>query len=81
MRRKPETILPLVRWIGCRGLRSVFWVGYHLALVVAIIVFLDLWWKARKWGIAFAILPDLDWIFIHEQEIFHIKIAFYRPPQ
>lgn len=57
-----------------------FWVGYHAAVVVTSIVFLFLWWKNCKWGIVFAVLPDVDWIFIHGQEIFHFDIFFYRQP-
>jgi hypothetical protein len=60
--------------------RSPIWVGYHAALVVVTIVFLYWWWKPYKWGIIFANLPDLDWVFIHAQEIFHFRIPFYRQP-
>jgi hypothetical protein len=60
--------------------RSPFWVGYHLAVLLATIVFLYLWWRGFRWGIAFAILPDLDWIFIHGQEILHFEISCYRQP-
>lgn len=60
--------------------RSPFWVGYHLALLLTTILFLYLWWRQFRWGIAFAILPDLDWVFIHGQEIFHFTIPFYRRP-
>lgn len=59
---------------------SAFWVGYHLSLLATAIVFLCLWWRQYKWGIIFANLPDVDWIFIHGQEIFHFKIPFYRQP-
>src|ERR1035441_2793199 len=31
-------------------------------------------------GIIFASLPDLDWVFIHAQEIFHFQVPFYRQP-
>lgn len=59
---------------------SPFWVGYHAAVLMTSILFLFLWWKKYKWGIAFAALPDVDWIFIHGQGIFHIQIPFYRQP-
>ncbi len=59
---------------------SVFWVSYHLTLLATTIVFLCIWWRRYKWGIIFANLPDVDWIFIHGQEIFHFKIPFYRQP-
>jgi hypothetical protein len=59
---------------------SAIWVGYHAALVVVTVWFLYWWWKPYKWGIIFACLPDLDWVFIHGQEIFHFRIPFYRHP-
>jgi len=59
---------------------SPIWVGYHAALVLVTILFLYWWWKPFKWGIIFASLPDLDWVFIHAQEIFHFRIPFYRHP-
>jgi hypothetical protein len=61
-------------------LHSAFWVGYHLLLLLATIAFFYFWWKECKWGIIFAILPDLDWVFIHAQEWFHLKFAFYQRP-
>jgi hypothetical protein len=60
--------------------RSPFWVGYHLVVLLATIAFLYGWWREFRWGIAFAILPDLDWVFIHGQEIFHIQIPRYQQP-
>ena len=59
---------------------SPIWVSYHAALILVTILFLYWWWKPFKWGIVFACLPDLDWVFIHAQEIFHFRIAFYRHP-
>jgi hypothetical protein len=59
---------------------SAFWVGYHLTLLATTIAFLWIWWRQYKWGIIFANLPDVDWIFIHAQEIFHFKIPFYTHP-
>ena len=59
---------------------SVIWVGYHLAVVGFTILFLVIWWRRYWWGILFSMLPDFDWVFIHGQEIFHIKIPFYRQP-
>jgi hypothetical protein len=59
---------------------SLIWVSYHAALVLVTILFLYWWWKPFKWGIIFASLPDLDWVFIHAQEIFHFSIPFYRHP-
>src|SRR5580692_2238235 len=53
---------------------SVFWVTYHSTLLITAIAFIWLWGRRYKWGIIFANLPDVDWIFIHAQEIFHIKI-------
>jgi hypothetical protein len=59
---------------------SPFWVTYHSVVAVATIAFLIWWWKKYKWGIAFAALPDLDWVFIHGQQIFHVSLPFYRQP-
>ncbi len=59
---------------------SAVWVAYHLTLIVVTVVFLCVWWKPYKWGIIFATLPDVDWVFIHGQEIFHVRIPFYRQP-
>jgi hypothetical protein len=39
--------------------------------VVATIAFFVIWWKKFKWGIIFACLPDVDWIFIHGRELFN----------
>lgn len=59
---------------------SPIWVGYHLLVLVLTVLFLVLWWKKYKWGILFSMLPDVDWIFIHGQELFHLRIPFYRQP-
>jgi hypothetical protein len=59
---------------------SAFWICYHSTLLVTAILFIRLWWRQYKWGIIFANLPDVDWIFIHTQEIFHFKIPFYTRP-
>jgi len=64
--------------------RNPFWVGYHSLVVVATVAFAVLWWKKFKWGIIFACLPDLDWVFIHGRELlqflFSAQIGFYRHP-
>jgi uncharacterized protein (TIGR00251 family) len=57
-----------------------FWVIFHSCILVLTIVFLVIWWRRFKWGIFFAALPDLDWVFIHGQEIFHIQLPFYQKP-
>jgi hypothetical protein len=59
---------------------SAIWVSYHTTVLLVTILFLVLWWKPYWWGILFAMLPDIDWVFIHGQEILHIKIPFYREP-
>ena len=60
--------------------QSPVWVGFHTVVLAATILFLVVWWKKFKWGILFAAVPDVDWIFIHGQEIFHFQIPFYRTP-
>ncbi len=57
-----------------------FWVCFHSGVLIFTIVFLIVWWRRYKWGIFFAALPDLDWVFIHGQKIFHIHLAYYRKP-
>jgi hypothetical protein len=59
---------------------SPFWVCYHAAILLTTIAFVWLWWKPCKWGIAFAALPDLDWVFIHGQGIFHAHLSWYQHP-
>ncbi len=59
---------------------SAFWIIYHSVVAVTTILFLIWWWKQFKWGIVFAALPDVDWVFIHGQEIFHVSLPFYRQP-
>ncbi len=59
---------------------SPFWIRYHFAVAVTSIIFIFWLWKQCKWGIFFAALPDVDWIFIHGQEIFDIKVPFYQHP-
>jgi hypothetical protein len=59
---------------------SAVWVGYHSAVLIFTILFICIWWRTYKWGILFACLPDLDWVFIHGQEILHVQLPFYRQP-
>ena len=63
---------------------SPVWVSYHSFLLVATVAFLYLWWKKFKWGIIFACLPDVDWVFIHGRELFnalfHTHSHFYPHP-
>jgi hypothetical protein len=60
--------------------QSAIWVGYHLALIGVTVLFLYWWWKPYKWGIIFACLPDLDWVFIHGQKLLHVHLSFYSEP-
>ena len=55
-----------------------FWVSFHAGVVILTVVFLFVWWRRYKWGIFFAALPDLDWVFIHGREIL-IKLAHDHP--
>ncbi|HXC35094.1 MAG TPA: hypothetical protein VNV43_04420 [Candidatus Acidoferrales bacterium] len=63
---------------------SPVWVGYHSFVVVATVAFLVLWWRKFKWGIIFACLPDVDWVFVHGRELFnylfHTQSHFYPRP-
>jgi hypothetical protein len=59
---------------------NTFWVCFHSGVVVCTIFFLFVYWRRFKWGIFFAALPDLDWVFIHGHAIFHIRLPFYQKP-
>lgn len=63
---------------------SLFWIGYHSFVALATVAFLVLWWRKFKWGILWACLPDVDWIFIHGRELFnfafHTRVRFYPRP-
>jgi hypothetical protein len=65
---------------GHADFHSVVWVSYHSAVLIFTILFLWLWWRTCWWGILFAMLPDLDWVFIHGQELLHVQIPFYQKP-
>ena len=65
---------------GHADFHSVIWVSYHSAVLVGTIVFVCLWWRRYWVGILFSMLPDLDWVIIHGQELFHFKIPFYQQP-
>lgn len=56
------------------------WVCFHSSILLLTIAFLMKWWRRWKWGIFFACLPDLDWVFVHGQEIFHFKHPIYTKP-
>lgn len=51
------------------------WVGYHIGVLVATILFFHWWWKDYKWGIFFAFLPDFDWVIVHGQNL--LGIAYH----
>lgn len=59
---------------------SIVWDAYHLGVAIFTLLFLYVWWRSFKWGILFAMLPDLDWVFIHGQQIFHLHFAWYQQP-
>jgi hypothetical protein len=59
---------------------SVIWDSYHFGVLMFTILFLYLWWRSFKWGILFAMLPDLDWVFIHGQEALHLRLSWYQQP-
>lgn len=61
-------------------LHDSFWIIFHSGVLILTLYFLVLFWSRYKWGIFFACLPDLDWVFIHGQEILHIHSSFYRTP-
>jgi hypothetical protein len=60
--------------------RSIFWLSYHILVVIGFILSLYYFWKAYWIGIFFSILPDFDWVIIHGKEIFGIQGGFYSQP-
>lgn len=56
------------------------WVGFHLVEILATIIFLYLWWTDYKWSIAFALLPDLEWLIIYPQHALNREIPYYSVP-
>ncbi len=59
---------------------TIFWIAYHLLMLLVSIIFLYLWWQEAKWGILFAMLPDIDWLFVYTREVFHLSGSFYNQP-
>lgn len=59
---------------------SAFWVGFHLAVLLATVTLVYLFGSTYTWGILFAVLPDADWIFIHGQKLAGVHIPFYDKP-
>ncbi len=59
---------------------NLFWLAYHLLMVLISIIFLYLWWGEAKWGILFALLPDIDWLFIYPRQWLHLSGPFYDQP-
>jgi hypothetical protein len=57
-----------------------FWLGYHFVNILVSITFLYLYWSQAKWGILFSVAPDVEWIFVRVQEIFHLNFGFYNQP-
>lgn len=60
--------------------KSLFWVSYHVLVLVGFIVSLYYFWKPYHVGIIFSILPDFDWVIIHGKEILGIRSGFYGNP-
>ncbi|MBK8657341.1 MAG: hypothetical protein IPN22_00265 [Bacteroidetes bacterium] len=59
---------------------DVFWVLYHLAVLLITVLLLYVYGSEYKWAIALALLPDLDWVVVHSQHLFHFDIPFYNEP-
>jgi hypothetical protein len=52
---------------------NTFWVAFHSCVLITTILFLWIWWRPYKWCVTFAMLPDLDWVFIHGGATFYRK--------
>lgn len=59
---------------------DMFWVTYHLIVLLGTITLLYIYGNEYKWGIIAALLPDIDWIFIHAQSLLKIEFLFYNQP-
>jgi len=57
-----------------------FWLVYHLVMWLSSIVLLYIFWGDYKWGIIFSLLPEIDWVVLGMQHIFHFDIPFYQMP-
>lgn len=56
--------------------KSVFWVSYHLVVLIGFIVSLYYFWKPYKLGIIFSILPDFDWVIKHGSSALDIQSSY-----
>jgi len=62
------------------SLNDPFWLIYHLAMWLGTIVLFYIFWREYKWGIVFSLIPEMDWIIIGLQHLFHFTISFYSVP-
>ncbi len=59
---------------------SVFWVSYHLLILLGFIVSMFYFWKPYKLGIFFSILPDFDWVVKHGSNALGVSPGWYDRP-
>ena len=57
-----------------------FWLIYHLFMWLSSIVLLYIFWRDYKWGIIFSLFPEVDWVILGVQHLFHFDISFYQMP-
>ena len=57
-----------------------FWLLYQLFMWLVSIVLLYIFWREYKWGIIFSMIPDIDWLVIGVQHLFHFDNTFYYVP-
>lgn len=60
--------------------QNPFWLGFHVLVFLITIFSIYYFGKENFIGIFFAILPDLDWVFIHGAKLFGQAIPFYQKP-
>jgi hypothetical protein len=57
-----------------------FWLIYHLLMWLITIVLIYIFGRDYKWGIIFSLIPEIDWVIIGLQHLFHFTISFYQMP-
>ncbi len=59
---------------------DVFWVLYHITVLLVSLLLLYVYGSEYKWAITLALLPDLDWLIVHSQHLLNFEIPFYSEP-
>lgn len=57
-----------------------FWLGFHIITFLTSVVVIYVYGAEFKWGMSMALLPDIDWIFVHGQNLTGLETGFYHTP-